>query len=72
MGDFKTLKSEHKPVLNTCNNNGNSSSGDYPESVILEYFCQTKPGLPVGLHESVVLESSVKACLGCPTGKGIV
>ena len=36
MRDFKNLKSGDKPVLQTCNNNDNSSSGDYPESVVLE------------------------------------
>ena len=43
MGDFENLKSEGKLVLNTCNNNDQSSSGDYPESVVLE--SSANPGL---------------------------
>ena len=43
MKDFENLKSGDKLVLNTCNYNDNSSTGDYPESVVLEY--SAKPSL---------------------------
>ena len=33
---FDNLKSGEKLVLNTSNNNDNSSSGDYPETAVLE------------------------------------
>ena len=36
MRDFKNIKSGDKWVLNTCNNDDHSSSGNYPESVVLE------------------------------------
>ena len=43
MRHFENLKSGSKPVLNTCNKNDNSPSGDYGESVVLEY--SVKPSL---------------------------
>ena len=43
MRHFDKLKSRVNVVLNTCNNNDNSPSGDYPESVLLESF--SKPNL---------------------------
>ena len=36
MGDFENIKSKDKPGLNNANNKDNPSSGDYPESVVLE------------------------------------
>ena len=43
MRDFKNLKSEGNAVLNTCNNNDNSSDDDYSESVVRE--SSAKPNL---------------------------
>ena len=43
MRHFKNLKLGDKSVLNTINNNDNSCSGDYPESVVLE--SPAKPSL---------------------------
>ena len=45
MKDFEKLMSGNKPVLNTCKHYDNSSTGDYPESVVVD-FSQIKPGLP--------------------------
>ena len=39
MRDFKNLKSGGKLLLNICNNNGDSSSGDYLE----EWFLNLLP-----------------------------
>ena len=39
MTDFETLG-----VLNTCNKNDHSSSGDYPDLVILKSAAKNKPG----------------------------
>ena len=38
MRHFENLKSEGKLVLNRCNNNDNSSSGDYLESAVFIIF----------------------------------
>ena len=41
--DFKNLKSGGNVVLNTCNNNDNSSGDDYPDAMFLE--CSGKQSL---------------------------
>ena len=57
---MRGFKSGGNVVLNTCNNNDNSSSDEYPESVVLESSAEPT--------ESVVLESSARPSMGCQFG----
>ena len=48
MRDFENIKSKEKLVLNNATNKDSPSSGDYPESVILE--SSAKPSLTQDNH----------------------
>ena len=48
MGDFENIKSKDKLVLNNANNKNNPSSGDYPESAVLESSAKPNLGCQFG------------------------
>ena len=49
MGDFENIKSKDKPVINNAKNKDDPSSGDYPESVVLESSAKPSLGCRTGL-----------------------